>query len=218
MVTSRTIGRVTAWTVLTGAVAASAVQLLVPLAGILTAQFTWSGEELVACREAATPCVASTTPIGPYLAWVGLVPVVLVALALIVCWSPRRWWVGPGVERPARPGVFSTPEWFRLVAVGLVLLNACGLLVVSNRSVGVWMGEYAWPIVGSALLIGLATFSVRATAATIDPETRALLAREFPFWLSRRETALRAGTSVAQTPRAAAGSRRAAREARDERD
>lgn len=209
----RTVGRVAAWTALIALACASAVQLILPLAGRLAANLTWSRDELAACRESARTCVASTLPIDSSLAWIGLGAVAVIAIALAVCWSPRRWWAGPGTTRPARPGVFSTPEWFRLLGFAALLLNACGLLVVGNRWTGVWMLEYLWPLAASVVVIALATVSIRSTAGRLDDETRGLLDREFPFWITRRETALRAGVAA---PRRdvppAAGSRRAARD------
>ena len=209
----RLVGRVAAWTAFVVLACASAVQLIVPLTGRLAANLTWSRDELVACRESAEPCVASTVTIDSSLAWIGLGGPVMIAVAIIVCWSPLRWWVGPGMTRPARPGVFSTPEWFRLLGFAALLLNACGLIVVGNRWTGVWMLEYLWALAASVGVIVLATASIHSSAGRIDDETRALLVREFPFWITRREAALRAGAAVparGRTP--AAGSRRAARE------
>lgn len=208
----RLLGRVAAWTALIVLGVATAVQLIVPLSGRLAANLTWSRDELAACRDAAPACIASTVPIDPVFAWIGLASVVVIAVALVVCWSPQRWWVGPGLQRPARPGVFSTPEWFRLLGLAALLLNACGLLVVGNRRTGVWMLEYLWPLGASVLVIVLATVSIRATAGSIDEETRGLLAREFPFWITRREAARRAGAAARTAAPPPAGSRRAARD------
>lgn len=186
------IGRVAAWVVAVAGIAATVVIGLLPQLGRLIAGFAWSSAQKEACLASAAPCAVSVVPFGPWLAWIALSWIALIAFAIVLCWSPRRWWISRGVERPRAPGVFSTPEWFRLHAFAALLITAMAFAATLARGSTFVLWEFAWPLGAAVAAIALATLAIRTTATRIDGATRAALEREYAFWLFRSERRRRA--------------------------
>ena len=185
------IGRTMAWANAVASILGVIALFAVPMIGQGIALFTWTYEEQAACKASPEPCAISIFPEDSAPVWVGIAWVALILISLIVCWSPRRWWTPQGRTSPSRPGVFSTPEWFRLHAFVALVFNAAAMFGVGRgNSFRHW--EFAWPTAGAAAAIALATICIAVTAAVIPPSVREGLGRGYSFWLFAPELRRRA--------------------------
>lgn len=134
------------------------------MVGSLVAQMTWTDAQKADC-EATPGCVVNlvaggVAPVGWAIAWV-----LLIGVAVVVCWSPSRWWSSWGrgaVEIIAD----SSPRWLRMHA--LVAAFVCLLLIAPGRSNSTtWALEYVIPTVLALGVAGLATLSIRRAKATL---------------------------------------------------
>ncbi|SIT87496.1 hypothetical protein [Microbacterium sp. RU33B] len=187
-----TVGRIAAWIVAVASVLSTVALVLVPLGGQLAAAIAWTRAQKDACLEGAVPCAMSTVPFGPWLAWWAAGWAAVILVALLVCWSPRRWWTPRGDVTPLRPGVFSTPEWFRMHAGAGFLIILLGFAVTAGRYSDMPVWGYGWGSAIALVTAVLATVCIRSTADRLDERTRAGLARGYAFWLFPSEVRLRA--------------------------
>lgn len=128
------------------------------------AQTTWTSQEKAACDD-APGCVVNlvaggVAPVGWAIAWI-----VLIGLAVVICWSPTRWWSSRG-RGPVEIIADSSPRWLRLHAVVAAFL--CLLLIAPGRSNSTtWALEYLIPSALALGVAGLATLSLRHARATL---------------------------------------------------
>lgn len=155
------------------------VLLLWPkVVGSLVAMLSWSQEAQDAC--AAEPgCAVNLVPGGVLPVWWALAWTALIAISIIVCWQPARWWSSRG---KGRFEVFadSTPRWLRVHAG--VAAFVCVILVFPGRSIGgAWAFSYLYAAGAAVLVMGLATLSLRHARTVLDPATFARLTGPGPF-------------------------------------
>jgi hypothetical protein len=187
----RRVGRALAWTVAVATILSTFALVFLPLAGQLIAQLTWSSERKESCLEGVEACAVTAVPFGSWLTGVAVGWAALIVFALVVCWSPRRWWTPTGRVTARRPGVFSTPEWLRLHAVVALIVIPVGLGITSGRTSTLVEWGMLWGAGLALAAIVLASVCIRTTVTRIDAETRAGLAKEYSFWLLASETRLR---------------------------
>ena len=177
------------------------VLLLWPkVVGSLIAMLSWSQEAKDAC--ATEPgCAVNIVPGGVFPVWWALIWVAFIALSIVLCWSPNRWWSSRG---KGRFEVFadSTPRWLRVHAAVAILVSV--ILVFPGRSIaGVWALEYLYAAGAALLVVGLATLSLRAGRATLGPKEFDRLIGPGPF-SPRVAAASRAPKKPAQPRKGAA--------------
>lgn len=146
--------------------------------GSLIAMLSWSDEVKDAC--AAEPgCAVNVVPGGVLPVWWTLAWVAIIALSVLVCWPPARWWSSRG---KGKIEIFadSTPRWLRVHAAIAVLVSI--ILIFPGRSIaGVWAPEYLIPAGAALLVVGLATLSLRAGRAKLGPKAFDRLIGPGPF-------------------------------------
>jgi hypothetical protein len=215
------LGRVFAWIAAATSLLGMIALLLVPPLAALIAQLTWSEEAKEACEASVTPCSPSAIAGYSLPAWVGLIWPAILLVCLLVCWAPRRWWTPRDASgRPKQPGVYSTPEWLRALAVVAAVTEIAMTWGVGRSSLPA--PDYVWPALLAVGVIVLASICIRVTADAIPADTRQGLAAGYGFWLlpgeRRRRNRLATGNrpdAGSPDPGEQASSRRSARARRD---
>jgi len=173
------LGRAVGATNVVATMAAVVGLLLFPkVVGSLIAMLSWSDDAKAAC-ESEPGCAVNLVPGGVLPVWWALAWIALIAISVLVCWSPNRWWSARGKGRAA---VFadSTPRWLRVHAG--VAAFVCVVLVFPGRSVaGAWAIEYLYAAIAAVAVMGLATLSLRSARAALDPKEFARLLGPGPF-------------------------------------
>lgn len=148
--------------------------------GSLIAMLSWSDEAKDACA-AAPGCAVNVVPGGVLPMWWTLAWVAIIAVSVLVCWPPARWWSSRGKGK-GKIEIFadSTPRWLRVHAAVAALVSV--VLVFPGRSIaGVWAPDYLIPAGAALLVVGLATLSLRAGRAKLGPNAFDRLIGPGPF-------------------------------------
>ena len=195
------LGRIVGITNFVATMAAVAFLLLWPkVIGSLIAMLSWSEAAQDAC--AAEPgCAVNVVPGGVLPVWWALAWVALIAVSVIVCWDPQRWWSSRG---RFRIDIFadSTPRWLRVHAG--VAAFVCLILVFPGRGItGVWALEYLIAAVAALAVVGLATISLRRAKARLGEKEFARLIGPGPF-AATRATPAKTGRNTARPRKDAA--------------
>jgi hypothetical protein len=215
------LGRVFAWIAAGTSLLSMIGLLLVPPLAALIAQLTWSEEAKEACEASVTPCTPSAIPGYSLPAWMGVIWPAILLICLLVCWAPRRWWTPRDSSgRPKQPGVYSTPEWLRALAVVAAITEIAMTWGVGRSSLPA--PDYLWPALLAVGVVLLASICIHVTAGSIPADTRLGLTTGYGFWLlpaeRRRRSRLTSGNSAGTASPGAgerASSRRSARARRD---
>lgn len=183
MTNAHRVGRSVGITNFVATMAAVVLLLLWPkVIGSLIAMLSWSRQAQDAC--AAEPgCAVNIVPGGVLPVWWALAWVALIAVSVIVCWDPQRWWSSRG---RFRMDIFadSTPRWLRVHAC--VAAFVCLILVFPGRSIaGVWAPEYLIAAVAALAVAVLATVSLRRAKARLGDKEFARLIGPGPFAATR---------------------------------
>lgn len=168
------IGRIVGLTVFWSTMAAVAGLALWPkVVAAGWALFTWTDARKAEC-EATAGCVVNVVPGGVVPVWWAIAWVVVIIAAIVVCWSPERWWSSRGRGR-IEFIADSSPKWLRVHAFVAAFL--CGVLTLPGRGITTtWALEYLIPTLLALGAAGLATLSIRHAKRTLKPaDARRLL-------------------------------------------
>ncbi|MEV8253534.1 hypothetical protein AB0O95_06155 [Rhodoglobus sp. NPDC076762] len=133
----------------------------VPLAASVVALATWSDAEIERC-EVDRACVLSTLSENALPVWFAVAWALIVAIAMVICWKPARWWVPvPGRGRLSLIRGFTSPFWIRTHAMVIALISVQCALGVVSRNNDVYALEYLWVALAAGTIAAIATISIR---------------------------------------------------------
>ena len=189
MTSGERLGRVVGVVNVAATLAAVAGLLLFPkVVGSLIAMLSWSDEAKETC-ELEPGCAVNLVPGGVLPVWWAFAWIALIAVSVLVCWSPSRWWSARGAGRAA---VFadSTPRWLGVHAG--VAAFVCIVLVFPGRSsAGAWAIEYLYAAIAAIAVLGLAMLSLRSARAALGPKELARLLGSGPSAAASAQPATR---------------------------
>ncbi|MBH0008867.1 hypothetical protein [Salinibacterium sp. SWN1162] len=95
----------------------------VPLAANAVALATWSDGEIERCKVDSA-CVVSALSQNSLPVWFAVAWALIVAIAMVICWKPARWWVPvPGRGRVSLIRGFTSPWWVRRHAMAMTVIS-----------------------------------------------------------------------------------------------